>query len=179
MARYILTTFALISWLASVGIADVKLPAVLGDNMVLQQGKKTAIWGTADPGEKVSVTLGDAKADTVSDDKGNWQVAFEPLTASDKPIEMTVVGKNTLKVSNILVGEVWLCAGQSNMGRTMLQTLNSSQEMAAADFPLLRLMTTPNLETEVTLYNKSGLPACPFRAGEKVVERMVEPQDWR
>ncbi len=163
MTRYILTTIVLIASLATVGIADVKLANVFSDNMVLQQGKKITIWGTAEGGEKVSVTLGAAKADTTADDKGKWQVVFEPLTASDKPIEMTVVGKNTLKLSNILVGEVWLCSGQSNMSIPMNHLLGTekerafnAKEIAAADFPNIRLLAPNQTWTELP---QDDLPA--------------------
>ena len=139
------SVLGLIAALAIPALADVKLPAVLSDNMVLQQGKKIVIWGWADPGEKVAVTLGAAKADTAADDKGNWQVAFDPLTASDKPIDLTVAGKDTIKVSNILVGEVWVCSGQSNMAFTLSSVKDAQQEIAAADFPNIRLMQVPSV----------------------------------
>ena len=94
--------------------ADVKLPALIGDNMVLQQGRQVAIWGTADAGEQVTVTLGEQKQMATADSSGKWKVQLGPLKKGG-PLEMTVAGKNTMTIHNVLVGEVWVCSGQSNM----------------------------------------------------------------
>src|SRR4051812_27693145 len=75
--------------------ADVKLPAIFGDHMVLQRGTKVPVWGTADPGERVSVKTAGREATATADEKGKWRVALEPLEASD-PVEMLVAGKNTI-----------------------------------------------------------------------------------
>ena len=139
---------AMIAVVASGAFADVTLPKILGDNMVLQQGAKIVIWGKADASEKVSVTLGKAHAVATADDKGNWKVNFSPMAASNQPIEMTVAGKNTLKVSNILVGEVWVCSGQSNMAFSVSEANDAQNEIASADYPQIRLMQVPNLRTE-------------------------------
>src|SRR5579863_2147315 len=95
--------------------AEVKLPALISDGMVLQQGMKVNIWGTADPGERVTVTLRDQEASGVADHDGQWKVKIGPLTAGG-PFTLTVAGKNTLTVHDVLIGEVWVCSGQSNMG---------------------------------------------------------------
>src|SRR5258708_7753026 len=97
---------------ASRAWADVKLPAVLGDHMVLQQGAPVPIWGTADAGEEVTVTFGDQKQAAKADDKGHWLVKLTPLTASDKPADLDIAGKNKIELKDILVGEVWICSGQ-------------------------------------------------------------------
>ena len=123
--------------------AEVKLPSVIGDNMVLQRGNKLTLWGTADAGEEVSVTLGDQKATAKAGDDGKWKVQIGPLAAGG-PFEMKVVGKNTIELKNILVGEVWVCSGQSNMQMAVSSCLNSKEEVAAADFPKIRLFTVPN-----------------------------------
>jgi sialate O-acetylesterase len=126
--------------------ADVKLPALISDNMVLQQGRQVAIWGTADAGEQVTVSLGEEKGSATTDSKGNWKVMLGPLKQGG-PLEMTVVGKNTMTVHNILVGEVWVCAGQSNMEMPVgINPLgysdpvdNYEEEIAQANYPMLRL----------------------------------------
>jgi sialate O-acetylesterase len=123
----------------SMAIADVKLPAVIGDNMVIQQGIPFKIWGWADAGEKVTVTLGKATADATADDKGKWMVKLEALKASSDPADMTIAGKNTLTVKNVLVGEVWVCSGQSNMEFTTGGAINAKEEIAKADYPTIRL----------------------------------------
>lgn len=124
--------------------ADVKLPALIGDNMVLQQGRQVAIWGTADAGEQVTVSLGEQKGTATADAGGKWKVEMGPLKKGG-PLEMTVAGKNTITLHNVLVGEVWVCSGQSNMEFAVWNhgvfggTKNAEQEVAAANYPLLRL----------------------------------------
>src|SRR5262249_34039347 len=100
-----------VSLSATTAQAEVKLPAIISDNMVLQQGVKVRIWGNAKPGERVIVTLKNKSVDTVADTQGHWQVWLEPLKAGG-PLELTVKGDNVLTIRNILVGEVWLCSGQ-------------------------------------------------------------------
>ena len=127
---------------ASSALADVKLPAVIGDNMVLQRDAKVVIWGTADPGEKVSVSLRDQKAGATADGEGRWKVQLGPVPAGG-PMEMTVAGKNTLTLKNLLVGEVWVASGQSNMQWTVRASANPEQEIQEAKYPSIRLFTVP------------------------------------
>jgi len=124
--------------------ADVKLPALISDNMVLQQGRQVAIWGTADAGEQVTVSLGEQKEAATADGNGLWKVELGPLKKGG-PFEMTVAGKNTITIHNVLVGEVWVCSGQSNMEFAVWNhnvfggVKNEEQEVAAANYPLMRL----------------------------------------
>lgn len=128
--------------------ADVKLPKLLSDGLVLQQGVKLNIWGNADPGERVSVTMQDQHASAVADDTGRWQVKLGPLSPGG-PFKLTISGKNTLVLHDVLVGEVWVCSGQSNMempvapapGGWSLGVLNYQDEIARADYPTLRMFT--------------------------------------
>ena len=99
--------------------AEVVLPRVLGHGMVLQQNKPVIIWGTASAGEQVSVKFGTQQKQTITDASGKWKVILNPLTASKVPSVLTISGTNTIRLNNILVGEVWLCSGQSNMEYTM------------------------------------------------------------
>lgn len=99
--------------------SQVTLPKILGHNMVLQQGKKVPVWGTASPGEKIAVTFAGQNKTTVADSSGKWSVKIGPMKASFTPREMTIKGANTIVLKNILVGEVWLCSGQSNMEYAM------------------------------------------------------------
>jgi sialate O-acetylesterase len=94
--------------------AEVKLPSLLSDGLVLQQGMKVNIWGTADPGERVTVTLGGQQVSAVTESGGQWKVKLGPLNAGG-PFTMTIAGKNTITLHDVLVGEVWVCSGQSNM----------------------------------------------------------------
>lgn len=126
--------------------ADVKLPALISDNMVLQQDRQVAIWGTADAGEEVTVSLGEQKESSTADANGQWKVVLGPLKKGG-PLEMTVAGKNTITIHNVLVGEVWVCSGQSNMEFAVWNhgifggVINEEKEVAAANYPLLRLLS--------------------------------------
>jgi len=128
---------------AGIAGADVRLPAVIGDSMVLQQGQPVPIWGWAEDGEKVTVKFGTqtVTADTAG---GKWMVKLSPLTASDKPAEMTISGKNSITLKDILVGEVWVCSGQSNMEWSVNASANPKEEIANAKHPTIRLFDVPN-----------------------------------
>ena len=95
--------------------ADVKLPAIFGDHMVLQEGMKLPVWGTASPGEAVTVTVGAETASAKADVDGKWRVELPALAETAAPVTLTVHGNNTLTFTDVLVGEVWICSGQSNM----------------------------------------------------------------
>jgi sialate O-acetylesterase len=106
---------ALASLAPTLAVADVKMPAIFGDHMVLQRDMSVPLWGTAAPGEMVTVTAGTDKGTATADKDGKWTVKLEKLAASTTPIDVTVAGKNTLTFHDVLVGDVWLCSGQSNM----------------------------------------------------------------
>ncbi len=100
--------------------ASITLPAIIGDNMVLQQGKKVTIWGKADPGEPVTVKFGKQTKRTQAEADGKWLIRLDELKASARPAEMIISGsKTSITLKNILVGEVWLASGQSNMEYSM------------------------------------------------------------
>jgi sialate O-acetylesterase len=120
--------------------AEVKLPSLLSDGLVLQQGMKVNIWGAADPGEQVTVTSGGQQVSAVTESGGQWKVKLGPLNAGG-PFTMTIAGKNTITLHDVLVGEVWVCSGQSNMQMAVSGALNSQDEIARADYPMLRLFT--------------------------------------
>ncbi|MCK5174100.1 MAG: hypothetical protein KAR47_11970, partial [Planctomycetes bacterium] len=111
------TIFIIISvmTLVSVASAEVKVAGVFTDNMVLQRELPVPVWGTASAGEKIAVSFNGQKVKTTADDKGNWMVKLKSLKTSKTEKTMTVKGSNTITLSGILVGEVWLCSGQSNM----------------------------------------------------------------
>jgi sialate O-acetylesterase len=121
-------------------IADVRLPAVLSDNMVLLQDSKSNVWGWADAGEQVTVKLADKSASTKADETGRWSVKLEGLKPGVAG-EMTVAGKNTLSVKNVAVGEVWLSSGQSNMEWVVKNSKDADAEAAACNFPDIRIFT--------------------------------------
>ena len=118
--------------------ADISLPSLISDNMVLQQHAKINIWGKADPGESVTVQMGPDTAQTVAGKDGNWAVKLDGLK-SGGPYEMTVAGKNSISIRNIAIGEVWVCSGESNMEYKVLAARNGPEEMAEADLPMVRV----------------------------------------
>src|SRR5215211_8162181 len=126
--------------LADPARADVRVPSVVGDNMVLQQGRKARVWGRAEPGERVTVTFRGEKATATADARGRWEVFVGPHKAGG-PFELTVAGRNTLNFRNVLVGEVWVCSGQSNMEWSLANAQDGAKEAAAADYPLIHLFT--------------------------------------
>jgi len=120
--------------------ADVRMPSIFGDNMVLQRGTALPIWGWAEPGEKITVEIAKQSATATADQSGRWMVKLKPLSAGG-PHELIVSGRNRLVFRNVMVGEVWICSGQSNMEWPVAASLNGSQEQAAANYPLIRLFT--------------------------------------
>ncbi|MCF7730157.1 MAG: hypothetical protein K9N23_00640 [Akkermansiaceae bacterium] len=128
--------------------AEVRLPRLLSDNMVLQRDLPIPIWGWADPNEKVTVRLGKSSVSTTAGADGQWSVKLPKLPAGG-PCQMTVTGTNTLTLSHILIGEVWVCAGQSNMAKPIglhpgqQPCVNYEKEIAAAGYPQIRLMEVP------------------------------------
>lgn len=143
MGRFAQISAAGLTFLAATSLrADVKLPAIFGDHMVLQRDTDVPIWGWASPGETVTVTAGAAKATTTANDDGKWMVKLATLMASDKPIEVTIAGKNTIVLRDVLVGDVWVCSGQSNM-EFGIKAFMTKEELDAAGNPLIRLFSVP------------------------------------
>ncbi|MCX6877485.1 MAG: sialate O-acetylesterase [Verrucomicrobia bacterium] len=154
--------FALIAGLAAVASevsADVKLPPVFADHMVLQQQVKLPVWGTAGPGEGVTVKIAGQSVLTTAGNDGRWKLELMPLSIGD-PLEMTVQGNNTVTFKDVRVGEVWVCCGQSNMALTLNATKDSAREIAAANFPNLRLFNGTGGPWTLC----SPQPAAPFSA---------------
>ncbi len=120
--------------------ADVKLPALIGDNMVVQQGVKARVWGWAAPSERVKVMMAGKQAMAVADAKGHWEAQIGPFKAGG-PFEMTIAGKNTIVIKNVLVGEVWVGSGQSNMEWQLQNVIHGADEVARANYPDIRLFT--------------------------------------
>jgi sialate O-acetylesterase len=131
--------------------AEVRLPGFYSDHMVLQQGMKIRIWGWADAGEAVEVSLSSASASATAGDDGRWQVELPPMKAGKQAFTLTVKGSNTIELQDILIGEVWLCSGQSNMEWTVQSSTNAQAEIAAADYPLIRHMKVAHRPSTVAL----------------------------
>lgn len=123
--------------------SEVRLPKIFGNHMVLQQGKPIVIWGWAEPGEKTTVQIGKIKQSSIANEKGEWKISLPPMKASG-PHSLNVSGRNEVRFDDVMIGEVWLCSGQSNMEMGMKMFHNSQQEIAAADHPRIRLMLVEN-----------------------------------
>lgn len=122
--------------------ADVRLASPFTDHAVLQQGVVVPVWGKAARGERITVTFGGQTLSTQADDSGAWKVSLAPLSASAVPATLVVKGQNTVVLADILVGEVWLGSGQSNMEFPVKWAANAKREVAAAGHPLIRLFRT-------------------------------------
>ncbi len=132
---------------SSLAQADVKLPALFTDHMVLQQGKPVAVWGWADNGEEVTVEFGKQKVKATARD-GKWSVKLKPLKASDVSEKLVVTGRNKVEVNDVVVGEVWIASGQSNMQWAMNQSEGGDKDIAAANSTRLRLFYVPRVKKD-------------------------------
>jgi sialate O-acetylesterase len=143
--RVVLLLAAILAFVNLPARAELKLPAIFGDNMVLQQQMRVPVWGWAAPGAAVSVTFDGLTKTTHADADGKWLVRLGKLKASAIPQTLVIESGETRTLTNILIGEVWLCSGQSNMEKPIgLQpgqkpVPNYEAELAAANFPQIRL----------------------------------------
>jgi len=141
-------------FVASVLHSEVKLPHIFSDNMVIQQNKPIKIWGWADKNETVEVKFLDQVKKVKADKNGNWQLQLNPVTYGG-PYTLDIKGKkSTVSFKNILVGEVWLCSGQSNMEWTVAGSMNATTEIANADYPQIRSF---NVRKDMSIEPKSDL----------------------
>jgi sialate O-acetylesterase len=131
--------------------AAVKLPTIFADHMVVQQDVKVPVWGWAAPGEEITVTLGDRSAKAKADASGKWSLKLKAFKADGKALIMTVKGQNTITIQDVLVGEVWLCSGQSNMEFPVVEAANAPAEIAAASFPAVRMFTVQKATSKTPL----------------------------
>lgn len=134
MKKSVIFIFLLISVLAN---ANVRMPLIFSDGMVLQRDKQIPIWGFADANESVEVHFNKQIKKTQADKNGKWTVNLSAEKAGG-PFELTIIGKNKITIKNILVGEVWICSGQSNMEFQVIKTMNSEKEINSADYPMIR-----------------------------------------
>jgi len=141
MIRFLLPFF-LVAMASASAEADVKLPAIFSDHMVLEARNNVPLWGKSAPGEEVTVSMNDQTVKTTAADDGKWRVLLNLKGSKLGPFEMTVSGKNTLKISDVVVGEVWLASGQSNMGWELntpeQTTVGGPEEAAHSANPMLR-----------------------------------------
>jgi len=142
--------------------ADVTPNSLFADNAVLQQGMKVPVWGTADPGEHVTVEFAGQRVSTTADAAGKWLIQLAPMKASSQPGALTISGNNKIVLTNILVGEVWICSGQSNMERQLgmrdgqKPITDWEKEVAAAKYPEIRQFYVPQTKAFVPAQTVKG-----------------------
>jgi sialate O-acetylesterase len=169
-----LVFFAGVPW----AVADVKLSPVFSDHMVLQREMPVPVWGTAAPGEEVTVTLGDQSKQATADAAGKWSLKLDPLKAGG-PLVLKVQGKNAVELSDVLVGDVWLGSGQSNMQGAVGGYVKGDEtlaKLAAASYPKLRLKkgnSTPWQESNEQ--NNPGMSAILFAFGVRLQQDLNVP----
>ena len=135
-----LVAAGLVSLASQIG-PSIRVPSVIGDHMVLQRGVAIPVWGWAESGEAVSVKLAEHQGKAVADDKGRWEVRLPKMQAGG-PFEMTIAGEDSeLVIADILVGEVWVCSGQSNMEMSVQGSKGGFEEVPKAQYPQMRLFT--------------------------------------
>jgi sialate O-acetylesterase len=141
-SRYVVILMTLGSMLALVSSAEanVRLPALIGDNMVVQRGVKVRVWGWAEAGERVTVSMSGKTATATGDARGTWEVRIGPFEAGG-PHEMTIAAGNTIVLKNVLVGEVWVASGQSNMEWQLQNAAHGPEEVSRANYPEIHLFT--------------------------------------
>ena len=128
--------------------AELRLPAIIGDNMVLQQKQANPIWGWDTPGTEVTVKFAGQTKTAKANDQGKWTVKLDSVPANAKPATLSIQGTTAKELKNVLVGEVWICSGQSNMGFTVDRTWTADLDTAQAKYPLIRLISVPQVGTQ-------------------------------
>lgn len=142
VSKVIIYLFVLLIF-AGVASAQVKLPALFSDNMVLQRDTSCAVWGWAEAGETITISICHNTVITKADPNGKWMTKLPALKAGG-PFTMIVKGKETITIENVLIGDVWICGGQSNMEFQVADVFNRDKEIANAKYPAIRSINIPN-----------------------------------
>lgn len=147
--KYILSLFCSVVFGASLSLhGAVALPNVFGDHMVLQRDQANPVWGTGDVGEAVTVSIGEQTHSTVTGPDGKWRITLDSLSLGE-PLVLVVQGENTIQIEDVLVGEVWICSGQSNMNFRLMKADQGDLDIATANCPEVRLLRVPNKGTPI------------------------------
>jgi sialate O-acetylesterase len=144
-------TFAFTTLLAALSLAaqaELKLPAIIGDNMILQQKQANPIWGWDTPGSEITVKFAGQTKSAKAGADGKWTVKLDAVPANAKPVTLSIKGTSSKVLKNVLVGEVWICSGQSNMQWSVQSSWDADLEIATAKFPNIRLISVPQVGTQ-------------------------------
>lgn len=136
----------------SVALADVKVPNVFSESMVLQRQQANRVWGTAEAGEAVKVTIAGQTHETTADGDGKWSVLLDSMEAGG-PHQLVIEGKNKIEIGDVLVGEVWICSGQSNMQWTVNASSDAELERLAAHYPEIRMINFPQVGSQEPIWS--------------------------
>jgi sialate O-acetylesterase len=139
--RVLLLFFAALGSSVTV-MANPRLPGLFSDHVVLQGGREIPVWGWAEAGEKITVTLGADVRETSAGPDGRWSVRL-PARSPGGPFQLVVAGQRTLVVRDVMIGEVWVASGQSNMDFALARARNATEELAHANSPQIRLIKVP------------------------------------
>jgi sialate O-acetylesterase len=153
VSQGVILASALSAVCSSVLMAEVKLPNIFSDHMVLQQGQENKVWGKGNPTEKLTITLGDKSVQATADAQGNWTAKLPVMTAGVGPLKMTVSGSSTIEINDILIGEVWICSGQSNMQWSVAQSNDPDLEKLAAKYPNIRMINFPQVGSQEPIWS--------------------------
>ena len=157
MKRLAAAALLLILLTANSALAELKLPGLFSDHAVLQADKEIPVWGWADAGQTVEVAIGSNRATATAAADGKWMAKLPKLPASAAPVELTIAaGSDKVTLHDILIGEVWLGSGQSNMTFTMLKTSDAKPSIADAHQPDIRLFTVPKVPATQPVANVDG-----------------------
>ncbi len=138
---------------ASPCLAEIKLPNIFADHMVVQRERENPIWGKADPNAEVTIVAQDRKSTCTADAEGNWR-AMIPELATGGPYQIKISsGNDQLVINDVLSGEVWICSGQSNMEWSMSSSENFELEQLAANYPKIRMINYPNVGTQSPIWS--------------------------
>jgi sialate O-acetylesterase len=135
--------------------AEVQMPNIFGDHMVLQREQLNPVWGTANPGERVIVEIDGQKHATYADSEGRWQIKLRAMPASG-PHLLEVRADNNLRFEDVMIGEVWVCSGQSNMQWSLSKTDGGDLEIPLANEPMIRMISVPQVGTQIPQDNFKG-----------------------
>lgn len=147
--------------------ANITLPRFFTDHMVLQRNQSIPLWGWAAPGEKISITFVDQQKQVVADKSGKWTLRLDPETAGG-PYELSIKGMNEIILTDVMIGDVWICSGQSNMEWTVAQSMNAVEELAKADNPYIRhikINRSINSQPQDDVDNSSWKVSTPVNTG--------------
>ena len=166
--RMVISLPLLLVVLTQASQADVSMPAVFSNHMVLQRDLEVPIWGKAAPGEEVRVAFAGQEETAITDEFGHWTVTLKPMPASATPRAMTIQGNNRIDITDVLIGEVWVCGGQSNMEWTINNSNNPEEEKRDAKRPTIRLIKAPHITASSPQFtiNAEWKAATPETAGQ-------------